>query len=275
MENNNTENNCELRIEHCELALPLAAPEAHYTVYKLTDPKGKIYIGCTGKTVEERWRKGWHYNRRTIIYKAIREFGWENFEKKILCENLTREGAEKLEKWFIAYYDSANPGKGYNRALGGLGKGVRLSEATKEVCSRSIKLLYKEDPDYRERVKAGIREAYEKDPGYRVRVSEGHRVAYEKDPGIAGRVSAAKKMYYAQNPEKRVEISRQMKEYLSKPENRAFIESDSRPKPVICIETGEIYPSQSAAERSTGFYSIHKVCNGKLCSAGGFHWRYA
>ena len=275
MENNNTENNCELRIDHCELALPSAAPEAHYTVYKLTDPNGKVYIGCTGKTVEERWRKGWHYNRRTIIYKAIREFGWENFEKKILCENLTREGAEKLEKWFIAYYDSANPEKGYNRALGGLGKGVRLSEATKEVCSRSIKLLYKEDPDYRERVKAGIREAYEKDPGYRVRVSEGHRVAYEKDPGIAGRVSAAKKMYYAQNPEKRAEISRQMKEYLSKPENRAFIESDSRPKPVICIETGEIYPSQSAAERSTGFYGIHKVCNGKLCSAGGFHWRYA
>ena len=32
--------------------------EAHYTVYKLTDPEGKIYIGVTGQTVEQRWRKG-------------------------------------------------------------------------------------------------------------------------------------------------------------------------------------------------------------------------
>ena len=133
-------------------SLPSAPPEAHYTVYKLTDPDGKVYIGCTGKTVEERWKNGWNYNCHSGIFKAIRKFGWVNFEKKILCEKLTREGAGKLEKWFIAYYDSASPEKGYNRALGGLGKGVRMSEATKETCSKSIRLLYKKDPVYRERL---------------------------------------------------------------------------------------------------------------------------
>ena len=47
--------------------------ENHYTVYKLTDPDGKVYIGVTGKTVEERWNKGRGYSRGTPIREAIRK----------------------------------------------------------------------------------------------------------------------------------------------------------------------------------------------------------
>ena len=50
---------------NCELELPVPPAEAHYTVYKLTDPEGKIYIGCTGKTVEERWNRGQGYQKGT------------------------------------------------------------------------------------------------------------------------------------------------------------------------------------------------------------------
>ena len=44
--------------ENCQLSpvnyqLPFSPPEAHYTVYKLTDPEGKIYIGCTGQSVKD------------------------------------------------------------------------------------------------------------------------------------------------------------------------------------------------------------------------------
>ena len=55
--------------------------ENHYTVYKLTDPEGKIYIGCTGKTVEERWHKGRGYPKGLPIREAIDRYGWENFTK--------------------------------------------------------------------------------------------------------------------------------------------------------------------------------------------------
>ena len=48
---------------------------------------------------------------------------------------------------------------------------------------------------------------------------------------------------YQEHPEKRAEISRRMKVYLSKPENRKFVESDKNAKPVICVETGEYYSS--------------------------------
>ena len=96
-------------------SLPAPPPEAHYTVYRLTDPEGKIYIGCTGQTVEERWRKGWHYSCKTRIFKAIREFGWENFEKKILCEKFTREGAEKRIKKYTYHKVSI-----FNKRYGGI-----------------------------------------------------------------------------------------------------------------------------------------------------------
>lgn len=66
-----------------------------------------------------------------------------------------------------------------------------------------------------------------------------------------------------------------MKEYLSKPGNRAFVESDRHAKPVICVETGEYFPSQCAAEKATGYGGIHRVCQGFQNTAGGYHWRYA
>lgn len=292
-------------------SLPSPPEEAHYTVYKLTDPEGKIYIGCTGNPVEKRWGKGSQYNSRSQIFKAIRKFGWENFEKEILCEHLTKEGGSKLEKWFIAYYDSANPEKGYNRALGGLGKGFRLSKVSREECRKSKNLLYEEDPDYRERVSKGVLAAYENDPDYRERVRKGIKAAYENDPDYRERVRKGIKAAYENDPdyrervskalihryennfelvqerqdyhrkfnqlhaEKREKHSRWMKEFLSKPENRAFLECSHKAKPVVCVETGVIYPSQCAAEKAVGFCSIHKVCAGKRHTCGGYHWRYA
>ena len=282
-----------IQLSSVNYQLPSPPAEAHYTVYKLTDPEGKVYIGCTGKPVEQRWGKGWKYNSRSHIFKAIRSIGWDNFEKTILCEKLTRAGAEKLEKWFIAFYDSANPEKGYNRALGGLGKGVRMSEATKETCSKSICLLYEKDPEYRERVSKGVLSVYENDPDYRERVRRGVQAAYARDPSYQVRLSESKlklfdnnyelskknqalsKNYYQTHAEAREEQSRRMKEYLSKSGNRAFVESSSKPRPVICVETGVVYPSQRAAEKATGFSNVHKACNGLLHTCGGYHWKNA
>ena len=279
---NKTENN---------YGLPVPPAEAHYTVYKLTDPDGKVYIGCTGKPVEQRWQNGKNYNSATLIHKAISEIGWENFEKKILCENLTKAGAEKLEKWFIAYYDSSDPAKGYNRALGGLGKGVRMSEATKQRSKESRQKLLAEHPELTARIRNSIISLYERDPSYRRKLSEIAKELWQDpayrektiqgalkrnaNPEMSHKLRIGSRRDYAAHPEKREEISRRMKEYLSKPENRIFIDSDSRAKPVICVETGEVFPSQHAAEIATGFYSIHKACSGMYKTSGGYHWQYA
>ena len=290
-------------------SLPSPPSEAHYTVYKLTDPFGKVYIGCTGKPVKERWKKGRGYSKDTPIRRAIDEIGWENFRQEILCEHLFKAGAEKLERWFIAFYDSSEPEKGYNRFLGGLGKGAHMSEITKKLSSEAKNRLYKEHPEIVSRIRGTVTSLFANDPTYRERVSKGVLAAYEKDPTIKERLSeisrelwqdpeyrercsacrraasenpdlaekqrAVQKRFFQEHPERREEISRKMKEYLSKPGNRAFVESDRHAKPVICVETGQYYPSQKAAESATGFSGIHKVCAGRSYTAGGYHWQYA
>lgn len=50
----------------------------------------------------------------------------------------------------------------------------------------------------------------------------------------------------------------------------------SDPKPVKCIETGQIYKSVSSAAKDMGLNSsnIIKVCNGERKTTGGLHWEY-
>lgn len=45
-------------------------------------------------------------------------------------------------------------------------------------------------------------------------------------------------------------------------------------KPVICVETGKQYESATDAFKQTGIRHISECCNGKLKTAGGFHWKY-
>ena len=65
-----------------------------------------------------------------------------------------------------------------------------------------------------------------------------------------------------------------MKKRCAEGKNDAFIYSDSRPKPVQCIETGVVYSSQNEAYRMTGIRHIHEACTGAYVYAGGFHWRF-
>lgn len=54
-------------------------------------------------------------------------------------------------------------------------------------------------------------------------------------------------------------------------------QSKAHSKRVLCVETGIIYESLMDAQRKTGIPkgSISKVCNGKLKTTDGFHWKFA
>ena len=213
-------------------------PEAHYTVYKLTCPRGKVYIGCTGTTTERRWQKGKGYHLNSQIGRAVRLYGWENFQKQILCEKLTKSGGEKLEQWFVEYYDSMNPEKGYNGFTGGSKKGAKASEHT------------------RGNMRAAKQETF-----------DGNRA-------ISRQFRETSNTYYQAHPKLRREIAEKIHNYLLSPEGRTFPLCSTHAKPVRCIETGELFPSAHAAETATGFCSIHKVCQGKRKVSGGYHWEY-
>ena len=219
-------------------------------------PRGRRSdIGYTGKGVERRWQKGHGYYRHTPIRRAIDALGWDAFQKEILCDNLTKEGAEALEKWFVDYYDSTNEEKGYNRVSSGARKGAKFCEATKALVRRARKILFEENPEMREVCRRGA-------------------IMGWSDPDYVKLNQTIKKQMFKDQPERRKAVSDFMKEYLSHPENRAFLEAGGKAKPVMCVETGECYPSQCAAERASGFRNVHKACAGRVATCGGVHWRY-
>lgn len=101
-----------------------------YTVYCHVFPNGKKYVGITRTSVERRWRNGCQYKTCPLVNAAIQKYGWENVCHEILATAQTKEEAERLEKGYIAEFDTMNPSHGYNILPGG---DVSVNDATPEM----------------------------------------------------------------------------------------------------------------------------------------------
>lgn len=100
-----------------------------FLIYMHTSPSNKSYIGYTSHSMEERFAG--HIlessrNSQTRFHKALRKYGKDKFESKILqCEIETVEEAKELEKYFIKKYNTfGRDSNGYNMTPGG--EGVQL-----------------------------------------------------------------------------------------------------------------------------------------------------
>ncbi|MFA2720635.1 GIY-YIG nuclease family protein [Bacillus paranthracis] len=108
-------------------------------IYKATNKvNGKVYIGQTNKSFNIR--VGQHKTESSInrnnmvICKAIRKYGFENFEWEIICKCENQEELNEKEKYYIAFYNSYK--NGYNSNLGGGGnKGFKMPEKAKKTIS--------------------------------------------------------------------------------------------------------------------------------------------
>lgn len=116
------------------------------TIYKLTSPSNKCYIGQTINLVE---RKRTLYNPNKYysghrLDNAIKKYGIENFQYEIIIQIVEsskeklREKLDELEKFYIEKYDSYN--NGYNMTLGGSGSnGCFQTEESKRRISEKAK----------------------------------------------------------------------------------------------------------------------------------------
>lgn len=83
----------------------------------------KYYIGITNRnTLEERFGKNGKYYERQIFNNAIRKYGWNNIEHRLLFDNLDFETACEIEKSLIKDLDCKLGHKGYNNTDGGDGR---------------------------------------------------------------------------------------------------------------------------------------------------------
>lgn len=72
----------------------------------------KRYIGIASQIPEVRWQRGSGYRENTIFFRAIKKYGWDNFEHNILYEGLSNREALEIESTLIKKYKS--PGVSYN-----------------------------------------------------------------------------------------------------------------------------------------------------------------
>lgn len=113
------------------------------------------YIGYTEQKPEDRWNNGNGYKGQKIFSNAIFQYGWLNFEHKIIFQNLTLSEAIYHEKALIKFYktNAAKLGKearGYNSTDGGEGtRGLgdnHWSKTSKNECERVLgKRIYMYD----------------------------------------------------------------------------------------------------------------------------------
>lgn len=83
----------------------------------------KVYIGITSLyDVNNRWNCGIGYKNQKHFYNAIKKYGWDNFEHKVLLDNLTEFQAKQYEIYLIkTYRDYLGKENVYNISDGGEG----------------------------------------------------------------------------------------------------------------------------------------------------------
>jgi len=99
-------------------------------IYKITNPKGLVYIGQT-IDLEKRTTLYRRLNckRQTKLYNSILKYGWENHKVDIvqMCKEYE---LNDLEKYYVDLFQSFNRGYGLNLRDGG-GSHGKMSEESK------------------------------------------------------------------------------------------------------------------------------------------------
>lgn len=270
-----------------------------YSVYKHTFPNNKVYIGITSRKPKSRWGlNGNGYKLQSLIYHAIKKYGWDNIQHEILFQGLTKEEAEKIEIELIKKYKSNNIIFGYNIANGG----NSVSEDTKKKISEALKgvLAGENNPNYgkclSEETKMKISESRkgllvgEKHPMFGMHHSEKSKIKIGE--ASKDRFSNPENHYmygkhHSEETKRKMSKSHSGKKnhlygkHRSEETKKKLSESNPNSKKIVMIDKNngtilKIFNTIREAERYTGINnsSISKCCKGKVKTAGGYIWTY-
>lgn len=91
----------------------MAEERRDHKIYKYTNKvNGKVYIGRTCRTLKERaGHNGSYYESCPYFWRAIKKYGWDSFEGKIIEEGLSDTEAAVKEIFYINLYESADSKK--------------------------------------------------------------------------------------------------------------------------------------------------------------------
>lgn len=209
-----------------------------YSVYKLTAPNGKCYIGMTKQSVERRWNCGHAYKHNEHLLNAIAKYGWNNFGKEVLFTSASKTEAEKIERFLIAQYNSADRLYGYNILPGG-NVSDGHSEETKRKISESMKKLQTDEVRARKSRDSKGRKLSEETREKLRQANLGNQNAKgcTRSPEVRAKMSAAQKLRY-NSPEVRIRLSASQKGRYVSQETRAKMSAAKKGKVKIYDENG-------------------------------------
>ena len=109
-------------------------------IYKITNPKGKIYIGQS-INIERRFQdyKNLRCREQRLIFESLAKYGWVNHKFEILeeCKNLN----EREQYWINKFKSST---KGLNQIGVSNRKGFIYPDSAKKQKSKKMKKLWEE-----------------------------------------------------------------------------------------------------------------------------------
>ena len=133
-----------------------------YTVYKLTSPSNKVYVGWTSRPLKKRLqdhmsevRRG--YNRP--IQHALRKYPLDQWQQDIIIETTDYDSSLQCEIQSIRDLDTTDPNKGYNVSVGGekgaLGV-VRSEEYKAKMRSSKKTQIWRSTPEHGAKISAAL-----------------------------------------------------------------------------------------------------------------------
>lgn len=282
-----------------------------YTIYMHNNKlNNKKYVGMTKRKVEKRWQyNGKGYSGQTKFFNAILKYGWDNFDHIVLEQCETEEEALEREAFYISKFDAIN--NGYNVCP----RGTEENSVKKPVYCLTTKTLYKSITEAAEKnnisspfliiqnckgdnggVK-GLQWTYwdeynkcpvEKEktfvryknlriPVYAIELNENFDCAKDAakklnlDHGairacINGHRNSIKGLHFINSEDKN-----NLKLIFKR-----LTESTDRNKPIICLDTKEIFLQIKQAEKFVNRNSttILNNCQGKTKRCGGYKFQY-
>ena len=199
-------------------------------------------------------RGQYHFNK--YLQNSYNKYKEHSFIWTVL-EYCHESELDEREMYWIAYYNTYENGFNANKGGGG-NRGFHRTEETRKKSSESLKKAWT-DADER-RKEFSERMSGENNPMYG-RTGQLNPAYGQDHSGENGG------MYGKHHTKESNELNRQ-----------AHLGANNKmSKPVVCIETGEIFASQGEAGRAKKCDSttINKCCRGVKKTAGGYHWRYA